>query len=72
MELRGDVRRCAIEHKTFRFGELQIDFTHSVDLKMLVKIHANHTSKGPGRADRRGITMIELPRKFPDDGTTEM
>ena len=59
------------EQKTVRIGELQLIFTHSFGMKMLMERHANHTSKGPGRADRRGITIIELLRRFPDDRAAE-
>ena len=32
---------------------------------------SNESRKGPGRNDRKGITIIELLRIFPDDGTAE-
>ena len=38
---------------------------------MLMRRQANYTTKGPGRADRKGITIIELLRKFPDDASAE-
>ena len=38
---------------------------------MLMRGPSNHTPKGPGRADRKGLTIIELLRKFPDDATAE-
>ena len=31
----------------------------------------NATSKGPGRADRKGLSLIELARMFPDSATAE-
>ena len=31
----------------------------------------NRSSKGPGRAYRKGISLIELARMFPDDATAE-
>ena len=31
----------------------------------------NRSSKGPGRAYRTGISLIELARMFPDDATAE-
>ncbi len=38
---------------------------------MLMRRPSNHTTKGPGREDRKGLTIIELLRKFPDDATAE-
>ena len=31
----------------------------------------NHTSKGPGRAERKGLSLIDLLEMFPDDATAE-
>ena len=31
----------------------------------------NATSKGPGRADREGLSLIELARRFPDSAAAE-
>ena len=38
---------------------------------MLMRRPSNHTTKGPGRADRKGLTSSELLRKFPDDATAQ-
>ena len=38
---------------------------------MLMRRHSNHTTKGPGWADRKGVTIIELLHEFPDDATAE-
>ena len=38
---------------------------------MLMGRQANHTTKGPGRADRKGLTIMQLLRKLPDHAAAE-
>ena len=69
--------RLLKELKPFKNSHLGLDkkpdiyFIDCQEISDMKKFPTNFSSKGPGRAYRKGITLIELTRMFPDDKAAE-